>query len=281
MKKSLYMLHIPKCGGLSISLIKKVLPRKINVYPTERFDNFTDFDKYDYVHWHFGSTLVDNPNYDTVCIVRDPVDRAISNFLWLKQQNALIESVQYNEDLPFLEQLKYYLFEDQNYFSHRNLQARFLSNGISDDILQAIYKKFPNEKYPLESIVELSSIPIRMRDWYVEENNTSFENSVATLNKCISYQTLENHSVLLDSIFTWFKENRDLEVKTLYDDMYSNLLEVRGIPYYNYSSYTHSDGITYTTTEVRQLLSSEEIDSIYAINSIDKQIYEYVKDNPK
>jgi hypothetical protein len=281
MKKSLYMLHIPKCGGLSISLIKKVLPREINVYPNDRFDDFTDFENYDYVHWHFGSTPVDNPDYDTVCIVRDPVDRAISNFLWLKQQNALIESSQYLDDVDFLNQLKYYLFEDENYFSHRNLQARFLSNEVSNDILEAVYKKIPNEKYSIDDVVPLLSKPIRMRDWYIEDNNTSFENAVATLDKCISYQTLENHSVLLERIFTWFKENRDIDVKNSYEEMYSNLLEVREIPYYNYSSYTDSSNATYTTTQVRQLLSAEEINEIYNLNSIDKQIYDYVKDNSK
>ena len=280
------MLHIPKCGGLSISLIKKVL-EKYNIahYPTQRYDKFTDFSDYSYVHWHFGKTLVDLENVDTVCILRDPVDRSISNFLWLKAQTALHESSLYSDDaVSLVDQLKNYLFNDDFYITHRNLQATFLSNGLSDYDMQAIYKRTPFDQYSEEEQERLKNLytPVmRMKEWYISNTDTSFENAKATIDKCLHVQTLENHNALLNSIFDWFLNNFGVNVKDDYESMYSDVLEALDVPYYNYSLTNDASGEPYTTSKMRSLLTDEEIATVYDLNSIDKQIYDYVKDNPK
>jgi hypothetical protein len=286
MSKKLYMLHIPKCGGLSISLIKKILEKhNITHYPTQHYDKFTDFPDYSYIHWHFGKTPVDLEDVDTVCVVRDPVDRSISNFLWLKSQKTLNDSSFYNDDeFSLVDQLKNYLFNDDFYATHRNLQSTFLSNGVPDYDLQAIYKKNFSAQYSEEEQQRLTNLfnpVIRMKDWYIPNTNTSFENAKATIDKCLHIQTLENHNVLLNNIFDWFLDNFGVNLKDDYEDMYSVVLETLDIPYFNYSRTNDANGEPYTTSRMRSLLSDEEIDEIYNLNSIDKQIYDYVKDNPK
>jgi hypothetical protein len=116
---------------------------------------------------------------------------------------------------------------------------------------------------------------------YISNTDTSFENAKATIDKCLHVQTLENHNALLNSIFDWFLNNFGVNVKDDYESMYSDVLEALDVPYYNYSLTNDASGEPYTTSKMRSLLTDEEIATVYDLNSIDKQIYDYVKDNPK
>lgn len=298
MDKSMYFLHIPKTGGLSIQLLKEILVKyNISHYPNkyqQGIKDFTNFKDYKFIAWHFGITPIKNMenNLDYATMLREPLDRVISNFCWLLMSGYL-DYIKSYDGLTVLEKLKNYLFKDEYYSDHKNYQTMFLSASISDAHLEA----YTQEKYdlvgPVSSWYKMEytkyleyddlnkniTLPNLQRSisWHLDLSEISLEVAKNTIDSCTILGTTEDHDLFIAKLFQWFRDNLDLDLELEFNQLLKDRLEVRGEPRHNFSQFTDEDGTVYTTESLKALLTQDEIAQIYADNALDVELYNYAK----
>lgn len=284
MSKGLYMWHIPKTGGLQISLINTVLriERIVPAFPNYDAELGVDLSfNYSYIQGHFGSLPIDNnPSLDTAILLRDPFDRSVSNFIWLYMENVLTEMEPYKSMTSMTEKLKYYLFEDETFLLHRNMQTRFLSNSISENTFKAVY----GINTGAVSEYDTSGINIYI-NWFLPDTKTSLEMAKSRVDNATILGTTDDHNSFAEKILNWFIINYSLDLNMKYQEQtrHYKIKKTKNLengldPYVNYSNYTDSDGTIYTTESLKTLLTKEDIAQIYENNSLDKELYEYAKE---
>jgi hypothetical protein len=278
------MWHTPKTGGLAISVVMMILRGRESVSVFPNYNPELGFDpsfNYSYVQGHYGTLPVDkNPELDTAILIRDPLDRSVSNFVWLYMENVLTEMEPYRSMDSMTERLRYYLFEDQTFLIHRNMQTRFLSNGIAEETVNFLYG---NDK--TTPIADDTSRPNIYIHWYIKDANTSIELAKSQIDKATILGVTDDHGPFTEQILDWFRENYDLDISEIYYEELNRLKRHKSLiagrdldPYLNFSSYTDSDSTTYTTQSLKALLTQDDIDRIYANNSLDLELYNYTKE---
>jgi hypothetical protein len=268
MRKTLYMLHIPKTGGVATNIISQLLEAKgLYCYPgiskTER-----PYQDYAYIHGHFGTQPVEQyPSIEVACLVRDPIDRSISSFLWMLKRGTFDKKEAYSNDLSIIEKLRYYLFEDAEFSENKNLMTRFLSNPVDTERFHTVPASYQRS----------GSLKGGVIDWNIRNSNTSVDSAKLTLDKASILGTTDNFDQFIEKIFVWFLQNYDVDIKDEYKLLKGQILDSAGLPTINYSIHTDSDNIDHTTKSLRLMLSSEDLDRINLDNSMDLEIFNYAK----
>jgi hypothetical protein len=272
------MLHIPKTGGLAVKTLTNVLNSKgLIAHPSANPQPLDDYSKFAYVHGHFGiKPMIEYPEIQAACLVRDPLDRVVSNFIWLIMNNELQEQEPYVNLSTIYQKMHYYLIEDSDY-SKNNLITRFLSNGIDDDFFRLNNVSIFRKDGSLIDVDRTEQFKEYYKHWFVD-NNTSLEVAKQYLDKIAILGVTEHHDAFMDKIFKWFIDNYNLDIKQEYLDENAKITNPKNIPYVNYSNYTDSDGTTYTTESLKALLTEEDIAKIYENNALDLELYNYAKE---
>jgi hypothetical protein len=271
------MLHIPKTGGLAVrTLAELVYLNGVLSYPSSSGEALFDYSKFGYIHGHFGIKLLqENPNIEVACLVRDPLDRIVSNFIWLLMNNELQNQEPYINLNTMYEKMSYYLFSDTLY-SKNNLVTRFLSNPIDDDSFRINHVSPFREDGSRIELDRKDMFKDYFKNWFVEDN-ISLDVAKSTIDNVSILGVTEDHDIFMDKVFQWFIDNYNLDIKQQYLDANNKIADSNGIPNVNYSIYTDLDGTVYTTETLKSLLTNEDIAKIYENNDLDKQIYEYAK----
>jgi hypothetical protein len=284
MPKGLYMWHIPKTGGLSISVIGIVLRAKneLSVFPTHNPElKFDPLFNYSYIQGHYGTLPVENnADLETAILLRDPLDRSISNFIWLYMEDVLTKIEPYKSMSSMIEKLKYYLFQDETFLMHRNMQTRFLSNKVAEETVNFLYG---GDR--ATSISDDTSYPNMYIHWFLQDENTSINTAKLQIDKATILGVTDNHNLFTDKVTDWFRENYDLDLTDDYNYYLEYLKTIKtknlenGIdPYLNFSNYTDTDGTVYTTESLKTLLTQEDIEQVYENNALDLELYNYAKE---
>jgi hypothetical protein len=162
-KKSLYFLHIPKTGGMTAAanLALFTIANGLKRYPPSVLPHEDVSQEHSFIAGHLGRYPISKiENISVATMVREPLSRAISNFKWI--YNRVLENRPDYVSLPSIEdKLKYYLFEDPMYISHRNIQSKFLSSSPAENM----YK---------DRLPDPSEYQTRSKSWYLEEIDLTF-----------------------------------------------------------------------------------------------------------
>jgi len=249
--KQLYLLHVPKTGGTSVSatlaplLDKAGLPWHKNARPPHDYD----FSEFVFIDSHLGNCLnVISKKTAVACMVRNPVNRSISNFLWI-YNSILMKNQKYQEMNNLLERMRFYLFHDEDYSFHKNIQSKFICNSVSASVFSGDFI-FSYEDYS--------------KTWFIEDSPVSTELAIQNLNSFEIVGITENHKKFMDDISEWMFLNIGLMSSR---EEYEFALE----------SKIEDMGSIITTKLLAAELSALEVEKIVENNEHDFEVHEYIK----
>jgi uncharacterized protein YneR len=260
--KQLYFLHIPKTAGkfISNSIFSSIPEHSQSLYISTHFPNNKEFikDKI-YISAHAGTYIPETiKDIDVATIVRHPVYARASYFNFIHHM-YLDARKEYVELKTMRDKFLYYLFEDSNFLSHNNYQSRFLCNG-SDPRSWDRKEYFKESSSILKKYYEGQGF-----DWFVGNENTSLDLAIKNISNFKIKNTVDGIDLFLKSISDWFFENHGILIKFDKDSKVNESL----------STY---DGISYSSKDLIDLLTEDEISKILNLNSIDYSVYNFVKE---
>jgi hypothetical protein len=254
--KTLYFLHIPKTAGMTsgIALGQFLVANNLPKYPPSSPPHGDVSSEYAFIQGHLGRYPISRiENISVATLVRDPLDRAISNFLYIYPKVLSMKEEYLN--LKTLEAgLKYYLFDDPDYISHRNIQSKFICSEPEENIFKDL---------PVDGQLDYEN---RSKQWYLKDIEITPELVKSYVDQFDIVNTTTNVSVFINRLVDWFNTNYpDLEIKSLSSEIFN----------INNSSVSFANK-TYTTESIKTSLSDEDIVKFLDLNSIDFELYEYV-----
>lgn len=259
--KQLYFLHIPKTAGKFISYnIKQSINNDSMHYISTHYPNNKEFLKNKiYISAHAGTLIIDElPNVDVATVVRDPISARASyfNFIYPFYLKNRPEYASIKNDK---EKFLYYLFYDSNFFIHNNYQSRFLCNSADS-------RSWDLKKFYEKDVMSLTKKYADGHgfDWFVGNNNTSLELALHNVNSFKIVNTVDRIDLFCKKINRWFVDNYEIEIK--FD--FKNKINV-GI--------SDFDNKKTTSEYFVNLLNDNEKNRILELNSIDLEIYNFIK----
>jgi len=254
----LYLLHIHKTGGTSVlHNVKDVLDKNgIPWYPKPEVPQqmISDFNRFVYIQRHIGLYPIGKAeNLSIACILRDPVERIVSNFAWTFKAYVK-DNPKYLKFNSIDDKLRFYLFEDDDHKSQNNTQTRYLCNSISEELFFDLFNCGPRE-YHKHNKTNGAFMPDTFTDIELAKHNLSSFNIVGTIN---------NHKNFVQKIHGWFQEKYNLEFEE-YKDIREN------------SGLIDFDGEQYSSKRLFQMLLQSEIDRVRDANQLDQEIFEHAK----
>jgi len=254
--KTLYFLHIPKTAGMTagITIGQFLVANNLPKYPPSSPPHADVSSEYAFIQGHLGRYPISKiENISVATLVRDPLSRAVSNFLYI--YNRVLANREEYLNLETIEAgLKYYLFEDPNYIAHRNIQSKFICSEPEENM----FKDIPSSQ-------ELD-YENRSKQWYLKDVEITSELVKSYIDEFEIVNTTLNVSIFINRLIDWFNNNYpELDIKSLNTQVFSIN-----------NSYVEFEGNTYTTENLISSLSDEDIEKFLDLNSIDFELYEYV-----
>lgn len=256
--KKLYFLHIPKNAGQTV--IKTVSTalrfQDIKHYTNSIPPHHGNLNDNVFLAGHFGTYPIEKlDNFSVACVFRDPLKRVLSNFNYIYP--ILMERQEYQAINSFADRLRYYLFHDPNFKLHKNVQTRFVCNPAQDIA-------FELEEYSKETNRDLIAKGLMQKHWFVENDKTSLDFAKIQVDSFDILGTVDNYGDFCNRLYGWFYENYNIDIKYNKNIVLNNSFNIDG-------------GNSYTSLDLEDMLEKKEYDRIIEDNSLDYELYEYVK----
>lgn len=249
--RRLYFSHIPKTGGTSVSLqLHQLLSdNSLAFYPPTPPPHSDVSNEYLFIQGHLGRYPLDKvDNLDVACLLRDPLDRAISYFLF-NYGRGLGSLDAYTQIENFIDKVRYHLFDDPDFIMHKNLQSQFICSSPKENLFK-----------------DLGSHDDRLGRgvWNLDRGPITFNLAKQYVDEFAIVGITEQHDSFMRNIKTWFFNNYNIPITNYPFNKVANA-----------SSVTYKD-VLYTTALVKAMLSTEDIEKFLENNVIDFELYEYV-----
>lgn len=259
--KQLYFLHIPKTAGSFVSQnIKSSINNDLLCYTSTMFPNNNEFLKSKiYISAHGGTYPIDLlEDVSVATLIRDPLSARASYFNFIYPR-YLYNRQEYNNLPSNRERFLYYLFEDKNFLIHNNYQSRFICNPADPRSWDAesFYTKHRSEM--MKSYHEGKGF-----DWFVGNEKTSLDNAIQNINSFEIVNTVDNMGVFCGKIKDWFLLNHGIEIN------FDLNTKINVGP-------SELDNQKVSSGYFVDLLTQGEKDRALELNSIDLDVYNFVK----
>jgi hypothetical protein len=219
-------IHIPRCSGIYIKthIVNDLKTKKIPYFATNHGEVFPDtFNEKKFISGHFGLTPLKYRNdLINISLVRDAVDRFLSNFVYINSNF---------KGAHLYAQLENWIHNKKQY----NLQARSLNKNINETFYNSL--DHGNER--------------AHEGWCLENGEIDINEIKNLIDSMALIDTLENHSSFLIKL-------NDLIYKT-----------------YGFYTFSNKNAINENFTTLK--VSNEMRKKIEEINSLDMEVYDYVK----
>ena len=254
--KTLYFLHIPKTAGMTsgVDLGQFLVANNLPKYPPSSPPHGDVSSEYAFIQGHLGRYPISKiDNLSVATLVRDPLTRAISNFLYIYER-VLANKEEYLNLKTIEAGLKYYLFDDPNYVGHRNIQSKFICSEPEENIFKDL---------PVDGQLDYEN---RSKQWHLKDIEITPELVKSYVDEFDIVNTTLNVPLFVNRLVNWFNTNYpDLETKSLSSEIFN----------INNSLVTFGNK-NYSTESLIFSLSDEEVAKFLDLNSIDFELYEYV-----
>ena len=254
----LYFLHIPKTAGMTLSksISHELKSNGISHYVNNIPPHNKDFNDNIFLSGHFGTYPIEYcSNFEVATVLRDPVERALSNFNYI--HSMILERNEYAKLSSISDQLKYYLFEDENFILHRNVQSRFICNPMD-------FKSISLNEYSGEMHRDKIAKYMMTKHWFVGNEKTDINYAKSQLDSFKIVGTTDKYNIFFKEVSSWFLNKYNLNIP------YKENLIIN-------KSFSHYNGENYETKDLKNLLTIKEYDRIIELNNIDYEVYEYAK----
>lgn len=168
-------IHIPRCSGIYIKshIVNDLRAKKIPFFATNHGEIFPNtFDDKKFISGHFGITPLKYRNdLINICLVRNPVDRFISNFIYMNRSF---------KGLHLDAQLEKWI---ENSKQH-NIQARSLNKSLNE------------ESYNAKDHGMLRALD----GWCLEEGDINMSEVKSLLDSMYLVDTLDNHDRFIGNL---------------------------------------------------------------------------------
>ena len=223
---SINHIHIPRCSGIYIKthIVNDLKVKGIPYFASNHNEiSANKFKDKRFISGHFGMTpLKYRDDLINICLVRDPVDRFISNFIYMHpgfKGPHLVSKLE-----SWLDNKK-----------QHNLQARSLNKNIDEDLYNS-----------------MDHGTLRALDgWCLEEGEINMSEVKAFIDSVYLIDTIDNH-------FSFISRVNDLCKQT-----------------YGFSSFSNRNYINENFQKLT--ISSSVRKKIEELNSLDMEVYDYVK----
>lgn len=244
-RRQFYFMHIYKTSGLSLN--REILNRFSNKQVYSNFVGLVD-DKQllssSLITGHFASYPIDlfknnNRPLNSFTIVRDPIDRSISHYLY--------ESKIYDPNSePSID--GFHSFISDNYQIMKDIQTKNITSSMNTDLSNYVYRAMLSGKYGLQDVFK--SLGTTSRFLAAETNESEWRSHV---DKFSLIGTVHNRSKFINSL-----------MNMLDDEGYPGKLEAGVFINKNFSS----------TEKFRSILPASTINTLCELNKNDIELYE-------
>lgn len=168
-------IHIPRCSGIYIKshIVNDLKSKKIPYFATNHGEIYPDtFNNKRFISGHFGLTpLKYRDDLINICLVRDPIDRFISNFVYMHKgfKGAHLDA-----------QLEKWLENEKQF----NLQAKSLSKNLNENLYNSLNHGFDRAK----------------NGWCLEEGKIDMNAVKNFIDNIELIDTIDNHNKFIDNL---------------------------------------------------------------------------------
>jgi hypothetical protein len=256
--KKLYFLHVHKNAGQTVIKTISTALRFANIkhYSNSIPPHTENLNDNIFLAGHFGTYPIESlSGFSTACVFRDPLKRVLSNFNYIYP--VLMEREENYQINSFPDRLRHYLFNDENFYLHKNVQTRFICNPAKDDM-------FTLNQYSNETDRDLIAKKLMEKHWFVGNEKSSIDFAKSQINSFNIIGTLDKYDIFCKELYSWFKINNNVDI------FYNKNIRLN-------SSFNIDGGNSYTSLDLEDMLNKKEYDRIIEDNYMDYEIYEYVK----
>ena len=252
-KQPFYFLHMAKTSGISLQEeLKDVFKDEQMFINTAQYLNDDDMLSSKLISGHFAMYPIDlfkknNKNIHAVTIVRDPIDRAISFFIFrFKIHNFFLGR---KTEMPTSRDFDLFLYEIKNLDFITNFQSRSITSSLNTERLNSISNKYINgsiDRYQLTGEM--------FGHCHFLERSSNGSTWKSNLNKFDIIGTVDHRDLFLNKL-------KDLLERNEYESSFKNIKK-------NISEFE--------VQEIKKVLTKSQIDKVIELNNYDFELYDFL-----
>lgn len=255
-KQPFYFMHMAKTSGISLQEeLKDVFKEEQMFINTVQYLNDVDMLNSKLISGHFAMYPIDlfkknNKNINAVTIVRNPIDRAISFFIYrFKFYNAIMGR---KTEFPTSRQFDLFLYDKKNLDFITNFQSRSITSSLNTERLNSISNKYINgsiDRYQLTGEM--------FGHCHFLERESSGSTWKNNLNKFDIIGTVDHRDIFLNKLTNLLEKN---EYVSSLKNIKKNISE-------------------FEVQEIKKVLTRSQINKVIELNNYDFELYDFLMTN--